>query len=220
MKQIRILLVEDHRIVREGTCELLERVPGFTIVGEVADGQEAVELAERLRPYVVVMDIHLPTMSGIKATIEIKNHNPEIRVLILSAFDDDRYVFPLLDAGANGYLLKTAGGEELAQAIRIVHTGETILDSKIQTKVLNRFRRRKARPLFADVGLTDRELEVLRAVAQGKSNKEIGEILTISPQTVQAHLKNIFSKLHMNSRAEVAAYVISRGWITLEPRNE
>jgi two-component system, NarL family, response regulator LiaR len=214
-QQIKILLVEDHLIVREGTRELLKRIPGFIVVGETSDGQEAIELAIRLKPEVIVMDIHLPQINGIQATIAIKKSCPEIRILILSAYDDDRYVFPLLDAGANGYLLKTATGDELARAIRAVYADETVLDSRIQTKVLKRFNRRRSRSQFDIEDLTERELEVLLAVAQGKSNKLIGETLSISPQTVQTHLKNIFSKLQMNSRTEVAAYAVSRGWISL-----
>jgi len=220
MEKIKILLVEDHLIVREGTRDLLQRMPDLVIIGEASNGQEGVDLALELKPDVVVMDIRLPVMNGIQAMSEIKSKSPETRVLILSAFDDDRYVFPILDAGANGYLLKTSSSEHLARAIRIINANGTVLDTKVQAKVLNRLRNRKENPNNPKQALSERELEILEEVARGKSNKEVGEILSISHQTVQAHLKNIYSKLQMNSRTEVAAYAVSQGWFTLEWLNE
>jgi len=216
MEPVRVLLVEDHSIVREGIRQLLEQIPGFTIVGEAADGQRAVTLVMQLSPDVVVIDVHLPSLNGIQATKAIKACCPNTHVLALSAFADDRYVFPLLVAGANGYLLKTSSGDDLARAIRTVQAGGTVLDPQIQAKVVNRLAKRQPQGKVMREDLTERELDVLRAVAQGKSNKEIGERLTISPQTVQAHLKNVYGKLHMNSRTEVAVYAICRGWITSE----
>ena len=217
MDPIRILLAEDHKIVREGTRQLLEQAPELTVIGEAADGEEAVRLAAELRPDVVVMDVRLPGLNGIEATKAIKENHPDMPILILSAYDDDRYVFPLLDAGANGYLLKTTSGAELARAIRTVQAGETALDPHIAHKVVERLthRQRYQGEGMAE-GLTEREMEVLQTVAQGKSNREIGEALSISPHTVQVHVRNIFGKLDVNNRIEAVAYAVRQGWITLE----
>jgi len=217
MDPITILLVEDHKIVREGTRQLLEQSPDLTIIGEAADGEEAVRLTTELLPDVVVMDVRLPRLNGIEATKAIKDQHPDMPILILSAYDDDRYVFPLLDAGANGYLLKTTSGAELARAIRTVQAGETALDPHIAHKVVERLthhQRYQSRDMKE--GLTEREIQVLQTVAQGKSNREIGEALFISPHTVQVHVRNIFGKLGVNNRIEAVAYAVRQGWITLE----
>jgi len=217
MDPIRILLAEDHKIVREGTRQLLEQAPELTVIGEAADGEEAVRLAAELRPDVVVMDVRLPGLNGIEATKAIKENHPDMPILILSAYDDDRYVFPLLDAGANGYLLKTTSGAELARAIRTVQAGETALDPHIAHKVVERLvHRQRYQGEGMTEGLTEREMEVLQAVAQGRSNREIGEALFISPHTVQVHVRNIFGKLDVNNRIEAVAYAVRQGWITLE----
>jgi DNA-binding NarL/FixJ family response regulator len=213
---ITILLADDHKIVREGTRQLLEQWPDFRIVGEAADGAEAVRLATELRPTVVVMDVRLPVLSGIEATRAITAQVPGVQVLILSAYEDDGYVFPLLDAGASGYLLKTASGQELADAIRAVNAGETALAPRIAAKVVGRLSNRSPQHgLGALHGLTDRELEVLQAAARGNGNKAIALALSISPQTVQVHLRNIFGKLGVNSRSEAVAYALSHSLITL-----
>jgi DNA-binding NarL/FixJ family response regulator len=217
MDPIRILLVEDHKIVREGTRQLLEQVTDLTVIGEAADGEEAMHLATELHPDVIVMDVRLPKLNGIEVTKAIKARHPNMRILILSAYDDDRYVFPLLDAGADGYLLKTTSGAELARAIHTVQAGETALAPHIAHKVVQRLTQHQQyrSPEMAE-GLTAREIEVLQAIAQGKSNREIGEALFISPHTVQVHVRNIFGKLGVNSRVEAVAYALRQGWITLE----
>jgi len=221
MDPIRILLVEDHKIVREGTRQLLEQASDLTVIGEAADGGEAVRLATELSPDVVVMDVRLPVLNGIKATKAIKDQHPHMPILILSAYDDDRYVFPLLDAGANGYVLKTTSWAELAQAIRTVQAGETALDPHIAHKVVERLtRRQRYQGKGMAEALTEREIEVLQAVARGKGNREIGEALSISPHTVQVHVRNIFGKLGVNSRIEAVAYAVRQGWITLEEERE
>jgi DNA-binding NarL/FixJ family response regulator len=221
MDPIRILLVEDHKIVREGTRQLLEQAPDLTVIGEAADGGEAVRLATELSPDVVVMDVRLPVLNGIEATKVIKDQHPNMPILVLSAYDDDRYVFPLLDAGANGYVLKTTSWAELAQAIRTVQAGETALDPHIAHKVVERLtQRQRYQGKGMAEALTEREIQVLQAVARGKGNREIGEALSISPHTVQVHMRNIFGKLGVNSRIEAVAYAVRQGWITLEEERE
>jgi DNA-binding NarL/FixJ family response regulator len=219
--KIKILLAEDHKIVREGTRQLLEQAADMHIVGEAADGLEAIRLAAELHPDVVVMDVRLPKLNGIEATRAIAVRNPAIRILILSAYDDDSYVFPLLEAGASGYLLKTASGAELAEAIRRVWAGETALSPRITAKLVGRLGRRGPhRAAEGHAGLTEREMEVLQAAASGQPNKTIAGALAISPQTVQVHLRNIFSKLGVGSRSEAVAYAIRHGLISLEANDE
>lgn len=218
---ITILLAEDHKIVREGTRQLLEQSADMQVVGEASDGLEAVRLAAEIQPDVIVMDVRLPRLNGIEATRSITARFPKIKVLILSAYDDDSYVFPLLDAGASGYLLKTSSGAELAEAIRLVYAGQTALSPRISAKIVNRLGGRQAyRTSNMQEGLTEREMDVLRAAAHGQANKMIAIKLGISAQTVQVHLRNIFGKLGVNSRSEAVACAIQYGWITLEASHE
>jgi DNA-binding NarL/FixJ family response regulator len=217
---IRILLAEDHKIVREGTRQLLQQAPDLQIVAETADGAETVYLAQNLTPDVIVMDVRMPSMNGLEATRAIKSISPSIRILILSAYDDDRYIFPLLQAGASGYLLKTASGAELIDAIRVVHTGGMVFSPPVTDKMLARAgARRFAHNPHSPESLTERELEVLNLTAMGCSNKAIANRLSISPQTVQVHLRNIFGKLGVNSRAEATALALAKGLITLDNRD-
>jgi len=219
--RIRILLAEDHKIVREGTRQLLEQSADMQVVGEAADGLQAVELAGSLQPDVIVMDVRMPKLNGIEATRAITKRSPNIKILILSAYDDDSYVFPLLEAGASGYLLKTSSGDELAAAIRLVFAGETALSPRISAKLVNRLGGRQAyRANRMPEGLTEREMDVLRIAAHGHANKLIASQLGISTQTVQVHFRNIFGKLGVGSRSEAIAYGIQHGWITLEASDE
>lgn len=219
-KEIKLVLVDDHAVVRSGTRELLEQEPDLKIVGEASNGEEAVRLAHELQPDVMVMDVRMPKMSGVEATRRIKAESPEVRVLVLTAHDDDEYVFALLQAGANGYLLKTAEIEELVRAIRTVAAGQSALAPEVTGKVVAQFTSGKGLP---DVltntqedydGLTERELGILKLVGRGLSNKQIGNELFISDRTVQAHLSNIFSKLGVNSRTEAVMHAVRKGWIT------
>jgi len=220
-KRIRLILADDHAMVRTGTRELLEQQPDLDIVGEAADGVEAVELAHRLQPDVAVMDVRMPRMSGVEATRRVKTECPDVKILILTAHDDDEYVFALLQAGANGYLMKTADIEELVKAIRTVAAGQSMLAPSIAGKVVAQFTSRKGIPDTSSTShhhsyeeLTDRELDILKLVGRGLSNKQIGKELFISDRTVQAHLSNIFSKLNVNSRTEAVMYAVRKGWIT------
>jgi NarL family two-component system response regulator LiaR len=222
MGKIRVILAEDHAVVRQGTKHLLDRYPDIEVIGEAHDGEQAVTLVKELKPDVAIMDVRMPRMSGIEATRRIKAEFPEVAVLALTAHDDDEYVFALLESGANGYLLKTAEIEELVKAIRSVHAGQPALDPLITQKVVSQFMNGKSLPdVMAQVGdemdgLTSRELEVLRMVAQGLTNKEVAQQLFISDRTVQAHLSSIFSKLQVSSRTEAVMHAIRKGWITVD----
>lgn len=218
MDKMRIMLAEDHKVVREGTRRLLESQSDFEVVGEASDGVEAVELAKKLRPEIIIMDVSMPRLNGIEATKQIKALYPNIAILVLTGYDDDEYVFALLEAGAAGYLLKESSGEELIEAIRQVMTGEPVLHPKIMKKVLNRLRTpaEETSPLTPSEVLSDREMEVLRLAAKGMKNMEIAESLTLSVRTVQTHLRSIFNKLGVGSRSEAIVYGLKKGWLTLE----
>jgi two-component system, NarL family, response regulator LiaR len=227
---IRVLLADDHDIVREGTRRLLERAEGLEVVGEAGDGEEALRLVRQLQPDVVVMDVHMPLLNGLEATRRIKAEGLPARVLILSAYEDDEYVFPLLEAGASGYLLKTTNGRELAQAIRAIYAGQSVLDPQITGKVVGHLagahgagpRPAGARSPGMIEALTERELEVLQAVADGLSNKGIAEALSISTYTVQVHLRNIFGKMGVDSRTAAVTFALRQGWVRLgdQPRRD
>ncbi len=218
MENITILLADDHVLVRQGTRELLEREDDMKVVGEAGDGEEAVALTAQLHPHVVIMDIAMPKLNGIEATRRVKEIQPDSAVLILSAYDDDQYVFAILEAGAAGYLLKDVPAHELVDAIRAVHAGESILGPTIARKVLNRFassRRQGAIAAESDQ-LSEREMEVLKLAASGKTNMEIANDLALSVRTVQGHLSNIFSKMQVGSRTEAVILALRMGWFSLE----
>ncbi len=218
MDKIRILLADDHAVVREGTRQFLERESDLEVVGEAADGEEAVRLVGNLNPDVAIMDISMPNVDGIEATRQIKAKYPKVAVLILSAYDDDQFVFSLLEAGAAGYLLKSVRGNELVNAIREVSAGESVLHPTIARKVLNRFTNMTGETLkqkSQDV-LTEREIEVLQLATQGSSNQEIADRLFLSLRTVQSHLNHIFNKLQVSSRTEAVVRALKEGWVTLD----
>ena len=218
MEKVRILLAEDHKVVREGTRRLLESQADFEVVGEASDGIEAVELAKKLRPAIIIMDVSMPRLNGIEATKQVKAIYPNTAILVLTGYDDDEYVFALLEAGAAGYLLKESSGDELIDAIRQVMTGEPVLHPRIMKKVLNRLRSPVEEHAVQKPGdvLSDREMEVLRLAAKGMSNMEIADSLTLSVRTVQTHLRSIFNKLGVGSRSEAIVYGLKKGWLTLE----
>jgi DNA-binding NarL/FixJ family response regulator len=218
MVKIRILLADDHVLVREGTRDLLEREPDMEVVAEAGDGEEAVRLAAGHRPDVALVDIAMPNLSGIEATRQIKRLAPATAVLVLSAYDDDEYVFALLEAGAAGYLLKNVRGRDLVEAIRSVHAGESVLHPVIARKVIERVVQPtlQDRPQEGLELLTERELGVLRLAARGKSNKDIALELCLSTRTVQTHLSTVFAKMQVGSRTEAVVQALQRGWLTLD----
>ena len=218
MGKINILIADDHAVVREGTRQILEQEADLKVVAEAGDGEEAVQLAGSFKPDVAIIDIAMPKLDGIEATKQIKALYPTIAVLILSAYDDDQFVFSLLEAGAAGYLLKSVRGRELIDAVRAVYAGESVLHPSIARKVLNRFRpvAGEAQEQKAVDVLTEREKEVLRLATQGLSNQDIANELYLSLRTVQAHISHIFNKLQVSSRTEAVVRALKEGWVTLE----
>jgi NarL family two-component system response regulator LiaR len=220
---IRIILADDHAVVRQGTAELLRQEKDLDVVAEAENGLQAVELAKRLIPDIVVMDIRMPELSGIDATKNILETMPGVRVLVLTAHEDDQYLFSLLQAGASGYLLKTAPVSELIRAIRQVHEGRSYIDPSIVHKLVERFSARKGDTADLDEEtqitetLTARELEVLNLLARGLNNRAIADALVISERTVQAHLTSIFSKMQVSSRLEAVMTAIRLGWLKSTP---
>ena len=218
MHKITVLMADDHDLVREGTRELLEREEDFLVVAEAGDGQEAVRLAAKHHPDVALMDIDMPRLNGIEATKEIKSISPSTAVLILTAYDDDQYVFALIEAGAAGYLLKNVRGRDLIAAIRAVHAGESALHPVIARKVLDHFipGAKHRGEESKSVQLSDRELDVLRLAARGMTNRDIARDLNLSERTIQAHLSTIFTKMQVGSRTEAVVQALREGWITLD----
>ena len=208
---IRVVLADDHAVVRKGVRELLEDEPNIEVVGEASDGQQAVELAVALQPDVVVMDVAMPELSGVEATKRIRSLAPTVRILALTAYDDEPYIFGLLDAGATGYVLKTAESREIVRAVRAAAAGQAVLDPKVATRVVARARQ----PAAPAEALTERELTILRLAARGLTNKQIGAELDISDRTVQNHLANIYAKLLVASRTEAVTVALQRGLIRL-----
>lgn len=223
MGTIRVIIAEDHPVVREGTRELLEREKDIKVVGEAADGAEAVALVDDLHPDVAIVDISMPGMGGIEATQKIKALRPSTAVLILTAYDDDQYVFALLGAGAAGYLLKDVPSAEVVRAVRAVHAGEPVLHPAIMKKVLARIASEatdEPSPQSSRAVLTDREREVLRLAACGMSNARIASRLGVSLRTVQSHLTHTFDKLGVGSRTEAVIAGLRRGFLELGDLDE
>jgi two-component system response regulator NreC len=215
MAKIKILIVDDHAIVREGVRMILAKESDLEVVGEAADGQEALEQVKRLQPLVVVMDISMPGMGGIEATQTIRETFPAVQVLALTMHEDETYVFQLLRAGAAGYVLKRAAAQDLVQAVRAAAKGEAFLYPSVARKVVEDYLRRvetgEERERYD--GLTTREKEILTLIASGSSNQQIAEKLFISIKTVQTHRAHILEKLGLHDRTELVRYAIRKGLI-------
>jgi NarL family two-component system response regulator LiaR len=212
---IRVLIADDHAILRKGIRALLGTEPDIEVVGETGDGLETVAQAGAMRPDVILMDLVMPNMDGIEATRLITAEQPGVRILVLTSFAADDKVFPAIKAGALGYLLKDSGPAELVQAIHQVHRGQPSLEPAIALKMLHEISHPLERPLTADP-LSEREMEVLRLLAQGKSNRDIADQLVITELTVKTHVSNILSKLHVASRTQAALYALKEGLASLD----
>jgi len=209
MKTLRVLLVDDHEVVRVGLSTLLQDQPGVQVVAEAGSAEEAIRAAERHQPDLVLMDIRLPGESGITACRTITARWPQTRVIMLTSYADDELIFQALQAGAAGYVLKQVGNEELLRAIEAVRQGEALLDPATTRRVIERVRQREREAdtaAFRD--LTERELEVLALIAEGKTNAEIAQVLTLSEKTVRNHVSVILEKLGMSNRIEAATYAV------------
>ena len=215
MDKIRILLVDDHAMFRAGLRVLLDLYPDFEVVGEAGDGQQALAQVRELAPDVVLMDIAMPGLDGLMATRRIREESPQSRVIVLTQHENREYITPALKVGASGYVLKRAADEELVSAIRAVYQGQTYLDPLVAGIVVDDYRRRLEGLPEGDPyeSLTDREREVLVLVAKGHTNREIAELLHISPKTVDFHRTNVMRKLDLHSRTELTRYALRRGLI-------
>lgn len=216
MSKIRVLLVEDHTIVRKGLRSLLDGEAGIEVIGEAEDGREAIKKVQQLLPDVVLMDITMPALSGLEATRQIKKRFPEIKVLILTMHAAGEYIFQILRAGASGYVVKQAAPAELVSAIQAVHRGESFLSPSISRKVIEEYIRQAEAVAEKDSydQLTPREREVLQLVAEGRSNREIAKLLHVSIKTVETHRAHLMNKLDIHSTAELTQYAIRKGVIT------
>lgn len=212
---IRILIVDDHAVVRKGLQTLIASEPGMVLVGEAADGVEAVLKARALCPDVILLDLMLPRQDGLAAIHQIKHENPAARILVLTSFAEDDKLFPAIKAGALGYLLKDSTPEQLLQAIHDVYQGKSSLDPAVAVKLIRELNRPTTLPLSPDP-LTEREIDVLRLVAQGRTNSEIAHLLVISERTVGNHINNLLSKLHLANRTQAALYALREGLATLD----
>ncbi len=214
-KPIRVLIVDDHAIVRKGIRVLLSTEPDIEVAGEAQDGRQAIAEASRLQPDVILMDLVMPEVDGITAIQHITVHQPQVRILVLTSFATDDKIFPAIKAGALGYLLKDSSPRELIQAIHQVCRGESFLHPLVARKLLEELSQPPTQPPTPDP-LTGREVEVLRLVAQGQSNQEIAAVLMISEATVRTHVSNILSKLHLASRTQAALYALREGLASLD----
>ncbi|GHO97500.1 DNA-binding response regulator [Reticulibacter mediterranei] len=211
IEPISVLLVDDHALVRKGVRGFLETQPGILVVAEASTGQEAVRLAEQYAPDVVLIDLLMPGMDGIEATRQLLMCSPRSRVVVLTSYHEDEHIFPAIRAGALSYLLKDVKPEELTEAVRKAARGEAILHPRIAARVVQEFQNGREIPPHLFHGLSERELEVLRLVATGRSNAEIAGMLSISEKTVKSHVGNILGKLHVADRTQAAVYAWREG---------
>lgn len=212
---IRVLITDDHPIVRKGLRTLIMSEPDIELVGEAADGIEAVLKTRSLKPDVILLDLLMPRLDGLGAIQQIKQENPDARILVVTSFAEDEKLFPAIKAGALGYLLKDSSPEQLVKAIRDVHCGKSSLDPSVAIKLIRELNRPSQNTAMMDP-LSDRELEVLKLVAQGRTNQEIADTLVISERTVGNHIGAILSKLHLANRTQAALYALREGLAKLE----
>ena len=210
--KIKILIADDHHVVRKGLVFFLQTQPDLEIVGEASNGEEALKLATSLEPHIVLMDLSMPVLDGIEATKELKKQAPHIQVMILTSFSDQDHVIPALEAGASGYQLKESDPDELVAAIQKLMNGENQLHPKVTTHLLTRLTKRTEKQVNFIDHLTKREKDVLKEIAKGKSNKEIGASLHITEKTVKTHVSNILSKLGVQDRTQAALYAVQHGF--------
>jgi len=222
MERIKVLIADDHRIVREGLMAILKTKENIEVVGEAQDGQEAIQKVRTLEPDVILMDVSMPRMGGVEATRQIKREFPHIGIIALTMYDEQQYIFDLVRAGATGYLLKDTESSQIVEAIRAIYRGESLIHPSVASKILAEFsllaQKKGKKPSWEDHDLTEREVTVLRLVADGKTNKEIANNLNLSEKTVKNHVRNIFHKLQVYDRTQAAILGIRKGIIDLEPR--
>lgn len=217
MGKIKVLVADDHTILRQGIKALLDNQAEIEVIGEAKDGREALTLIERLLPDVILMDIAMPGLNGLEATRRIKKKFPKIKVLVLTMYTNEEYVFQILNAGANGYLVKETAFQDLISAIRAVYRDEAFMSPSISKKVINRYtqRVREANDTTCDI-LTTREREILQLIAEGSSSKKIAEALFISPKTVETHRTHIMDKLNIHNRTDLIKYAIRTGIVDID----
>lgn len=212
-KAIRVLLVDDHEMVRIGLAAVLGTEEGIEVVGEAGNGMEALRLAREYKPDVVLMDLVMDGMDGIETTRRLMEEMPDCKVIVLTSYLDDEKMYPVIEAGAFSYLLKTSRASEIAEAIRAASRGQSVLESQVAAKMMNRFRRPAQSKPLPHEELTEREMEVLQLIAQGKSNQEVADELFIGVKTVKYHLTNLFSKLGVEDRTQAAIYAHRHGLV-------
>ena len=217
MEAIKLLIVDDHTVVRDGLISMLGREKEFDVLGQARNGLEAMDRVKELQPDVVLMDLRMPELDGVEAMRRIRAEDPDVKFIVLTTYDSDEYIFDAIEAGAKGYLLKDTSRDELFQAIRAVHRGESLVQPGVAAKLLDRFAKlsRESAQAGRPEQLSERELEVLRLMATGAPNKEIAATLTISESTAKTHVANIFQKLDVKDRTEAVTQAVQRGIIKL-----
>lgn len=218
MERIRVVLADDHALVRQGITRFLEEAGEIVVVAEAEDGERALELVAEYKPDMAILDIRMPKLSGLDLARRIRAEHPQVKILVLTAYDDDPYVFALLKAGVDGYILKTADSTQLIQAVRQIMEGEAALDPGVAKRLMKRVA--SGRVTLGDDEVverpTDRELEVLRLAGKGLTNRAIGRELGISDRTVQGHLARVYEKLHVSTRTVAVLKAVQAGWITVD----
>jgi DNA-binding NarL/FixJ family response regulator len=217
MPKIRVLVVDDHTIVRDGICSLLGLTPDIEVIGEAANGKEALEVLRKLMPDVVLMDLAMPVMGGLEATRRINKEFPRVKVLALTQYDDREYVFPIIEAGAHGFISKKAASSELAAGIRSVYHGESFLSPSVAKLLVENYQQGASTVVGRDPyeQLTDREREILKLLAEGYAAREIANMLTLSPKTVEGHKTSLMAKLDIHNRTDLVKYALRKGIITI-----